>query len=284
MRRFMRLVNEISLGWMLAALTAVIAVFGLAYWLLEPLGAGIQFTYATAARPSLGDSLYFSLVTISSLGYGDIRPVGLSRLLVGGEVIIGLSFFGLIVAKISSVKQDYILRRLYSEKVEAEVRRYIEELEDGRELYRITSGLLIREEIDPSQTTTFRAEVAEVTLFYRLELLATSMRDMMAFEVRNSALFGDVPDAAISRLYAGWQDVLAHTAQLWTDDPDATCDLVLCGNEERVEAMLAPVRDMARMGLRESRSDAIRMQCRSLLELATQLSASVLPAARARTV
>jgi hypothetical protein len=195
---------------------------------------------------------------------------------------MGLSYFGLIVAKISSVKQDYILRRLYASKVEDEVRRYAEELDEGRELYRITSGLLLDGEIDPGQTTTFRGDVPEVTLFYRLRELARSMREMMAFEVRNSALFGDVPDSSIGRLYAGWQDILAHSLNLWASDTEATCEFILCDNADAIAGMLAEVREMARMGLRESRSDAVRKQCRALRELADRVEAEVLPEVRSR--
>ena len=284
MRRLLRLVSDVSLTVLLGGLTAVIICFGIGYWALEGAHAGLEFSYATPSAPSLLDALYFSLVTISSLGYGDIRPIGVSRLLVGAEVIIGLSFFGLIVSKISSVRQDYILRRLYSEKVEVEVRRYNDELEKDRELYRITSGLLLAGEIGPLQTTTFQGGVKEVSIFYRLQQLAVSVRDMMTFEEHNNALFGDVPDSTIGRLYSGFQDVLAHTEELWTTDGERACDLVFCGNSESIEGMLEPLRDMANLGLRASRNDAIKTQCRFLLDRAGFIHADVLPQVREREV
>ena len=40
------------------------------------------------SRPT--DILYFSLVTYTSLGYGDIAPLGPARLLAGIESLIGL--------------------------------------------------------------------------------------------------------------------------------------------------------------------------------------------------
>lgn len=48
------------------------------------------------------DALYFSIVTEATLGYGDIRPVGFSRLLACTQVLLGLVLAGLIVAKITS--------------------------------------------------------------------------------------------------------------------------------------------------------------------------------------
>jgi len=48
------------------------------------------------------DALYFSIVTEATLGYGDIRPVGVSRLLACLQVGLGLLLAGLFVAKITS--------------------------------------------------------------------------------------------------------------------------------------------------------------------------------------
>ena len=51
---------------------------------------------------SWGDAIYFSIVTEATLGYGDIRPVGFSRLLACLQVLLGLTFAGIVVAKITS--------------------------------------------------------------------------------------------------------------------------------------------------------------------------------------
>ena len=43
------------------------------------------------------DALYFSVVTFTSLGYGDIRPVGGARLLAGIESLLGVFAISLFV-------------------------------------------------------------------------------------------------------------------------------------------------------------------------------------------
>ncbi len=43
---------------------------------------------------SIREYLYFSLVTYTSLGLGDIRPVGELRLIAGTEALIGLLMIG----------------------------------------------------------------------------------------------------------------------------------------------------------------------------------------------
>jgi hypothetical protein len=50
-----------------------------------------------------GDALYFSIVTETTLGYGDIRPVGFSRALASCEVLLGLLLAGVLIAKITSL-------------------------------------------------------------------------------------------------------------------------------------------------------------------------------------
>jgi hypothetical protein len=47
-----------------------------------------------SAAPSFNASLYFSLETYSSLGYGDIVPTGALRLLAGAEALNGLMLLG----------------------------------------------------------------------------------------------------------------------------------------------------------------------------------------------
>lgn len=46
------------------------------------------------ATESVGGSLYFSLVTMSTLGYGDIKPVEIGRVIVSIQTLIGL-FMGI---------------------------------------------------------------------------------------------------------------------------------------------------------------------------------------------
>ena len=58
----------------------------------------------TTNRVTLGDAVYFSIVTEATLGYGDIRPVGWSRVLACCQVVLGLALAGVVVAKITSMQ------------------------------------------------------------------------------------------------------------------------------------------------------------------------------------
>ena len=74
---------------MLAAHVVEVWIFALTYWLIDPW-------------PSLGrlpgefdegalDFVYYSVVTFTTLGFGDIVPTGAVRILTGTEALLGLS-------------------------------------------------------------------------------------------------------------------------------------------------------------------------------------------------
>jgi len=49
-------------------------------------------------KPDWRDSLYFSLITFTTLGYGDIHPLPETRLVAGVEAALGYLYMGLLVA------------------------------------------------------------------------------------------------------------------------------------------------------------------------------------------
>lgn len=278
MRRLLRLIDEVPLGWVVAAPLALILVFAVGYWALDAAGmAGLAATYDTSRPLGFADALYFSVVTLSSLGYGDIRPTGVARLLAGAEVVFGLALFGFIVAKISSVKQDYLLKRLYSELVDEKLAKYVATLEESGKLYRITSNLLLSGDIDPELTYTFRADVPEATFFYQTHTLLHEIRDLMVFESHHGGFFGDVSDAHVSQIFASVKAMMQHTLTIFERDRQRACDYVLCGNGPWIAEMLDLAEEMARLGKRGSRDTDIVEQCAGVLELSARMRAEVLP-------
>jgi len=56
---------------------------------------------------SFFDYIYFSIITFTTLGYGDILPkTTLLRLICGSEAFLGAFMMGLIVAGFSNKKAD----------------------------------------------------------------------------------------------------------------------------------------------------------------------------------
>jgi hypothetical protein len=275
-KRLLHFVNEIDLKWFVAALVAIILAFALVFWLLAAEHA-LVFTYETELTPTFFDALYFSIVTISSLGYGDIRPIGWARFFVGLEVLIGLGFLGLMVAKISSVKQDYILRRMYTEAVDSKLEKYLRELEEQRKVYGITAKLLIDGDIDPELTTTFRGGTPGTSFFTMYRQLLSDMAELMVYEESNGALFGHVDDSRLDSLFDAIRGVLRKTVVMWERDRQATCDYILCANAEQLSDICDLAERLALLGKKRSHNRNIVSICEAVLELVDRMRAEILP-------
>ena len=280
MGRILRWVERVSVLQLLIIINVLLVVFAVAFWALSAPGSanGIVETYEPEGRVAFLDALYFSVVSLSSLGYGDIRPMGFSRFLAGAEVIIGLSFFGIMVAKLSSVRQDYILRRMYySELIDSRLEEFVHQLEEHRKLYLASSSLLLSGDIEPELTTTFKAEVTETTLFFEIHAVLHEIRDLFDYETRSGGFFGNVSEALVMRIYASVQSMMHHTIHLAEQDAEAACAYVFCGNEKWIGELLDLSEEIARLGRRHSKSADIIVQCGDILETAGRVRATVMP-------
>jgi len=92
----------------------LIAFCGYGYFLLAQ--------YAPTHGPSIGDgtvwvklfnSIYFSAITATSVGYGDIQPHGMSKLFASMQGMFSLFIFAIFVAKPVSERKDMALYHMY---------------------------------------------------------------------------------------------------------------------------------------------------------------------------
>jgi hypothetical protein len=85
----------------------LILVFGAIY-----RGAGLISTGTTAEPIDGTTALYFSVVTWTTLGYGDFHPAGVFKLFAAAEALIGYLYLGLIVglaaALISQLNEERV--------------------------------------------------------------------------------------------------------------------------------------------------------------------------------
>ena len=68
--------------------TLEIWMFGIVYWLLQLWPSLGYITGGGAAH--IFDSVYFSAITYTTVGYGDVAPAGSLRFLAGTEAMAGL--------------------------------------------------------------------------------------------------------------------------------------------------------------------------------------------------
>ena len=123
-----------------------IIAFGTSFFLLSSIeGEGIyeENQKIPATLSGYLEAMYFSFVTSTSLGYGDIKPMGISRLLSVMEVLISLIIFGVLISKLLYEKQDKILEELYDVSLQERFTRIISGLYNSRaEIERIMDRIV----------------------------------------------------------------------------------------------------------------------------------------------
>jgi voltage-gated potassium channel len=82
-----------------------------------------------ATIASFGDALWWAIVTITTVGYGDLTPVTVEgRLIATGVMISGIALLGVVTATIASWIIDQVGRR--NDEAQTATRREIRELTD----------------------------------------------------------------------------------------------------------------------------------------------------------
>ncbi len=100
---------QILLAWFF-----LIFIIGLVYYsFLGKLGANLVSTIGEQPVHTFADALYFSFITATSTGFGDIIPVGFFKILAIAEVTLGLLLLAMVTSKLVSIKQDAILEEIY---------------------------------------------------------------------------------------------------------------------------------------------------------------------------
>ena len=89
---------------------------GVVYWVFELLqNHALEANGAPLTHDVRGffAALYFSAVTATSVGYGDIVPTGFARLLAIGESIAGLVVFGMLISRFVSRRQEELISEIH---------------------------------------------------------------------------------------------------------------------------------------------------------------------------
>lgn len=115
-------VEKISILRYIVIFALAVIVFGFLYYLLTQCGHGIGRDDEALDNSTVFTGIYFSIVTISSLGYGDMHPMGVSKILACIEVLFGLVMIGIMIAKVTSYRVD----RIYSSYAQIRLENFAE--------------------------------------------------------------------------------------------------------------------------------------------------------------
>ncbi|MFH0869842.1 MAG: potassium channel family protein [archaeon] len=132
---FLSIIDQFSFKKIFLIWIFMIIVFGFCYFTLS-LSSIHALEYKGAMMPKdfggLLNSIYYSFITATTTGYGDISPNGLSKLIAVIEVIFGVIIQGMLISKLVGVKQEAILEEVYNISYE----EVIDRLRSGLYLFR----------------------------------------------------------------------------------------------------------------------------------------------------
>ncbi len=91
----------------------IVIIFAAIYRILDRVGPGLHFLRSgEPAALDFADSLYFSVVTLSTVGYGDITPASqIVRVLVSIQIILGVLLLLFGFSEIRDYARDRRIRR-----------------------------------------------------------------------------------------------------------------------------------------------------------------------------
>ena len=224
--RFQRLlfylIDEVGVKVYLLVYVSVVLVFGLLYYCLTPYSHGLSNGSDAIGDLTYFESLYFSVVTVTSLGYGDFRPVGLSRLLAGFEVLLGLTFMGIMLAKATSTRLSHYVNRLYISEVKEQLGKFqVEFGKHGDRFEKLTTELgqdlekvpTMQRAPDRWKTSSEQSRIVNSALHdFHLEMQL--FKDYIVEESKPGGFFETVPIESLSNTCEALDDGLFALGQL----------------------------------------------------------------------
>ena len=214
------LVEEVRLRAYIVGFVVVILLFGVFYTYLTPKEHGIGENGEPLSDVTIFTGIYFSVVTISSLGYGHMHPMGLSKILACTEVLIGLALIGIMIAKVTSQRMSYHVSRVFA----TDAQKRLEDIAVGFEtsqndLTTITLKLGQVYRSTPSQMDLSTEDRSEAIISFR-EIISTlrskcvDLRNYLLFEIEQGNYFQIAPTSAMVRVGNAVDDVFFRLSQL----------------------------------------------------------------------
>ena len=220
-----RRLDECRLSTLLAVFVGVVFAFGLFYTWMTPSGNGVKQAQVGASEFDFFNGLYFSVVTVSSLGYGDMQPVGYSRVAATIEVLIGLVFIGIMIAKLTSRPISHLISRVFVSatrdrlaEFSSSFRSYSEKLwsfaSDGEELYSSTPNPSV-----PSQERRERLHDEFRNVVKDLKDTSLELQAYIDAEATESVFYRLVPKLSLLKLAVAIDAALKALGQFITSLP-----------------------------------------------------------------
>lgn len=155
---------SISLLWF-----AIATLFGVAYYQFRSSSSYLMNNVTGAPAEQLLDHIYFSFITATTTGFGDLIPMGLFKVVAIFEVVMTLVIFAVLTSKIISLKQNMIIEEIYDISFNEKINRLRSSLllfrqHVGSFVAKIESGAVRKKETDDLyiQLSSFEDNLNEI--------------------------------------------------------------------------------------------------------------------------
>ena len=261
------LVEDVQLRTYLLIFIIVVISLGWVYARLTPLGQGIIQNSQVPYNATFLQGLYFSVVTVSSLGYGDLSPIGISKLLACCEVLFGLAFMGIVIAKVTSRRLSYHVQRVFSSdaqnrlkdfalKFQASEQDIREVMKNLGKFYQGTPG---QQTVSLKDTTIAASDFA--TSLVGLRDSSKALADYFSYEIEQGRYFGIVPADVIVDVGNSIDGGLFILGQLIISlSPDSRIELLAVQNRQCISNVVDSQKTVCRI-MREYATDPDIIQC-----------------------
>lgn len=194
------------------------------FFIFTPLGHGLNVKNSWSIDLAL-DGIYFSFVTFTTLGYGDMSPVGFGRVVSVALVLCGLVIVALTIGKIASERQQTMLLLLHTSDCQRRISGFTEKL-DGYLSY-----------IKDSSTCSRHTKPDNVRLQLNgLKYLLEAIENYVAFHLYQSKLIDFGNDTAVTMLLRKMEELADALVILFRSD---VADQVICGRSLALSKKLA---------------------------------------------
>jgi Ion channel len=267
------LLESISLYIYLAVFIGVVVGSGWLYYVLTPYGHGVGKDSMPFTEMTFPLGIYFSVVTISSLGYGDMHPLGFSRILACVEVLFGLAFMGIVIAKLTSRRLAYHVERLFAADAQRRLEDFAMQFEKSEQELREVMKILGQEYQGtpgaPGRSSDEKS-MARNRLASSLSLLharGAAWADYLSYECRQGEYFGLIPPNAMLRVGDSVDTGSMLLGQLIISLPiESRTDVLDVQNRQRISDFLRAQKTVCGMVQQHASDEAIRNCFRRVLD------------------
>ena len=108
-----RILDSLDFPHILVIWVLMCLLFGFVYCFFANDNSHLIYARTGQKVDAMADFIYFSFITATSTGFGDIVPMGYFKVISILEVVLGIIILAVVTTKLVSMKQDTIMEEIY---------------------------------------------------------------------------------------------------------------------------------------------------------------------------